>query len=207
MLALKQSVRAKSGLLAFFPAVVNMGHWQFDAHRTSMLCSRIHHPAWDLSYEGELADPNGELFGHPQQRSACKGAEASKDDHIYGNTSASVPQIPRLCLSLNIYFQRINACGRQDLAPRQKGDTRNSNTGVQTHLCSFDRFEKALMHWCFRFWPPLCHILCMRRTGSLTLTLSLVLCPLQIQNCKNRTSGGVAVTCEMLRRSCCFVVW
>lgn len=72
-----------------------------------------------------------------------------------------MPQIPRLCLSLNIYFQRINARGRQDLAPRQKGDTRNSNTGVQMHLCSFDRFQKALMHWCFRFWPPLCHLLCM----------------------------------------------
>lgn len=38
---------------------------------------------------------------------------------------------------------------------------KKATPGIQMHLCSFDRFQKALMYWCFRFWPPLCHLLCM----------------------------------------------
>lgn len=72
--------------------------------------------------------------GHPQPQKYIYRCRVFHRASAYSNTSASTPQTPRLCLSLNIYFQRINARGRQVLAPRQKGDIRNSNTGVQTQI-------------------------------------------------------------------------
>lgn len=72
--------------------------------------------------------------GHPQPQKYIYRCRVFHRASAYSNTSASTLQTPGLCLSLNIYFQRINARGRQVLAPRQKGDIRNSNTGVQTQI-------------------------------------------------------------------------
>lgn len=92
----------------------------------------------------------------------CRRPQQRRQEHrcgeLHRRTCCSSPQTPRLCLSLNIYFQRINARGRQDLAPRQKGDTRNSNTGVQTHisaaLTDFRRLQTDVLGvWPSLLWP------------------------------------------------------
>lgn len=88
--------------------------------------------------------------GHPQPQKYIYRCRVFHRASAYSNTSASTPQTPGLCLSLNIYFQRINARGRQVLAPRQKGDIRNSNTGVQTQIFVPLTAFRRQRYLCFR---------------------------------------------------------
>lgn len=99
-------------------------------------------------------------LGHPQPQKYIYRCRVFHRASAYSNTSASTPQTPGLCLSLNIYFQRINARGRQVLAPRQKGDIRNSNTGVQTQIFVPLTGFRRQRYLCFSFFffaapPPL----------------------------------------------------
>lgn len=90
--------------------------------------------------------------GHPQPQKYIYRCRVFHRASAYSNTSASTPQTPGLCLSLNIYFQRINARGRQVLAPRQKGDIRNSNTGVQTQIFVPLTGFRRQRYLCFSFF-------------------------------------------------------
>lgn len=109
-------------------------------------------------HNSESGDQNNmSNLGHPPLQKYIYRCRVFHRASAYSNTSASAPQTPGLCLSLNIYFQRINARGRQVLSPRQKGDIRNSNTGVQTHIFAPLTGFRRQRYLCFSFFfvaPP-----------------------------------------------------
>lgn len=109
-------------------------------------------------HNSESGDQNNmSNLGHPPPQKYIYRCRVFHRASAYSNTSASAPQTPGLCLSLNIYFQRINARGRQVLSPRQKGDIRNSNTGVQTHIFAPLTGFRRQRYLCFSFFfvaPP-----------------------------------------------------
>lgn len=138
-----------------------------------------------LCHNSKSVDQNNmSNLGHPQPQKYIYRCRVFHRASAYSNTSASTPQTPGLCLSLNIYFQRINASGRQVLAPRQKGDIRNSNTGVQTQIFVPLTGFRRQRYLCFRFF--LQRLLLWRRDESWYVTWHTSGDCVQ---CKQHTSG------------------